>query len=98
MKPNRNMIAPCPVFPHDVGAFDCGSAAFPIFPVFFFFFFLLFLPFSGLAHGHRCVFSLMCISTSSRARAVQFVIIVTRACTSLPRRRYKIRTGTVLRV
>jgi len=28
MKPNRNMIAPCPFFPHDVGASDCGSVAF----------------------------------------------------------------------
>lgn len=35
MKPNRNMIAPCPFFPHDVGASDCGSAAFPVFPIFF---------------------------------------------------------------
>lgn len=27
------MIAPCPFFPHDVGVFDSGSAAFFSFPV-----------------------------------------------------------------
>lgn len=62
MKPNRNMIAPCPFLPHDVGAYDCGSAVFFIIP---------FFPFSGLAQRmYACTYVRVSRSRISLASCV----------------------------
>lgn len=82
MKPNRNMIAPCPFFPHDVGVSDCGSAYFFLFSYFFPFFPL---PFSGLAQrtriylrvSRRVYLSLHAYTGTTVFNVIIIVIIVT---------------------